>query len=359
MSTEWRWLARFTHQLRLCDLQPTELCVILSESSSRPELVSTALLAAQSVGSDVFQVVMPTPPNTGPVPLRSTGTTLALQGNPAALAALQRADFVIDCTVEGLLHARELRDILAAETRVLMISNEDLEVFERLPHDPHMAERVGIGHEMIRSASTMRVKSAAGTDLTVHLDGSFTAGSTGVTSGPGSIAHWPGGLVLAFPAPNTVNGTVVLAPGDLNLTFKRYVTTAIRLTIVDDFVTDISGDGFDSEQLASYMRAFNDRDAYASSHIGWGMNPAARWDYLDLYDKAQHNGTEARAFEGNFMYSTGANENANRFTPCHFDLPMRDCTVELDGVPVVRDGRLQGPLAPRTDVVGSASGWDQ
>ncbi|MDO5741120.1 MAG: hypothetical protein Q4P07_13335 [Ornithinimicrobium sp.] len=356
MNTEWRWLKRFAAQFQLCGLQSNELCVILSESSSRPEIVSTALLAAQSLDAEVFQIVMPTPPNTGPVPLRSTGTTLALQGNPAALAALQRADFVVDCTVEGLLHARELRDILGAGSRVLMISNEHPEVFERLPHDVNMAKRVGLGHEMIQQAATMRVSSAAGTDLTVHLDGSFTAGSTGVTDGPGSIAHWPGGLVLAFPARGTVNGTIVLAPGDLNLTFKTYVRTPIRLTVVDDFVTDISGDGFDSEQLASYMAAFNDRDAYASSHLGWGMNPSARWDYLDLYDKSQMNGTEARAFEGNFMYSTGANENADRFTPCHFDLPMRSCTVELDGVTVVEEGRLQAPLAPAAAAAELAGG---
>jgi 2,5-dihydroxypyridine 5,6-dioxygenase len=344
--TEWRWIERFAQQLALCGLQGDELYVVLSESSSRPQLVNTALIAAQSRNADVFQVIMPTPANTGPVPLRSTGTTLALQRNPAAIAALQRADMVIDCTVEGLLHARELREILSAGTRVLMISNEHPEVFERLPHDEGMAKRVALGHDMIRSAATMRVTSPAGTDLTVHLDGAFTAGSTGVTDGPGSIAHWPGGLVLAFPARGTVNGTIVLAPGDLNLTFKTYVRTPITLTVKDDFVTDITGDGFDSEELASYMAAFRDRDAYASSHLGWGMNPAARWDYLNLYDKTQINGTEARAFAGNFMYSTGANENANRFTPCHFDLPMRNCSLELDGEAIVTEGPLRDDLAP-------------
>jgi 2,5-dihydroxypyridine 5,6-dioxygenase len=345
MTTEWRWLERFRLQLELCGLGPDETCIVLSESSSRPELVDTALLAAQALGADTFQVVMPTPANRGPVALRSTGTSLALQGNAAALAALQQADFVVDCTVEGLLHSRELGGILGAGTRVLMISNEHPENFERLPHDAGMAARVSRGHEMIAAADTMRVTSAAGTDLTVRLAGSFTAGSTGVTSGPGSIAHWPGGLVLAFPAPGTVSGTVVLAPGDINLTFKKYVGQAIRLTVVDDFVTEITGDGYEAEQLADYMAAFKGKDAYASSHVGWGMNPAARWDYLDLYDRSQINGTEARAFEGNFMYSTGANETAQRFSPCHFDLPMRKCTVELDGVAVVRDGVLQGELA--------------
>lgn len=346
MNVEWRWLQRFTTQFELCGLGPSELCVVLSESSSRPQLVETSLLAAQSLGAETFQLIMPTPANTGPVALRSTGTSLALQDNAAALAALHRADMVIDCTVEGLLHSRELRGILGAGTRVLMISNEHPEVFERLPHDPGMAGRVARGYEMICAADTMRVTSGTGTDLTVRLDGSFRAGSTGVTDGPGSIAHWPGGLVLAFPARGTVNGTIVLAPGDLNLTFKSYVRTPIRLTVRDDYVIDVQGDGFDAEQMASYMAAFGDRDAYATSHLGWGMNPAARWDYLDLYDKSQHNGTEARAFEGNFMYSTGANENADRFTPCHFDLPMRSCTVELDGQTVVDQGRLVGELAP-------------
>lgn len=344
-TTEWRWLERFRQQFELCGLGPHETCVVLSESSSRPSIVDTALLAAQALGAPTFQVVMPTPANTGPVALRSTGTSLALQGNAAALAALREADFVVDCTVEGLLHSRELGAILGAGTRVLMISNEHPENFERLPHDPDMARRVARGHDMISAADTMRVTSEAGTDLTVRLAGAFTAGSTGVTSGPGSIAHWPGGLVLAFPAPGTVNGTIVLAPGDINLTFKKYVTSPIRLTVVDDFVTDISGDGYEADQLADYMAAFGGKDAYASSHIGWGMNPAARWDYLDLYDRSQLNGTEARAFEGNFMYSTGANETAQRFSPCHFDLPMRRCTVELDGVAVVREGRLVGEVA--------------
>ena len=77
------------------------------------------------------------------------------------------------------------------------------------------------------------------------------------------------------------------------------------------------------------------------------MNRDARWDYLELYDKAQINGTEARAFAGNFLYSTGANENAGRFTAGHFDLPMRRCTIALDGRVVVDAGELCDELSCR------------
>ncbi|TIX09769.1 MAG: peptidase M29, partial [Mesorhizobium sp.] len=42
---------------------------------------------------------------------------------------------------------------------------------------------------------------------------------------------------------------------------------------------------------------------------------------------------------------TGANQYAGRYTLGHFDLPMRNCTITLDGNVVVKDGLLQGELA--------------
>jgi 2,5-dihydroxypyridine 5,6-dioxygenase len=75
------------------------------------------------------------------------------------------------------------------------------------------------------------------------------------------------------------------------------------------------------------------------------MNPRARWDAMTMYDRGDHNGTEQRAFAGNFLFSTGANEHAGRYTLGHFDLPMRNCTISLDNAIVVKDGVLQGELA--------------
>lgn len=343
--TEYRFVRTFADHLARCGLHPGEVVAILSESQSREALVTTARLAAQSLGGSVFDVVVPTPSNRHRVPVRSTGASQAIAGNPAVIAGLAAADLVVDCTVEGLLHAPELGAVLAAGARVLMISNEHPEIFERLGWDPDLPRRVNEGHARLTAARVMTVTSPAGTDLRVELAGAVTAGSSGVTAGPGSIAHWPGGLVLAFPAPHTVAGTVVLAPGDLNLTFNRYVESPVRLTIVDDHVVDVTGDGVDAALFASYLAAFGEPEAYATSHVGWGMNPSARWDYVELYDKRETWGTEARAFAGNFLYSCGANEVAGRYTAGHFDLPMRNCTVALDGEPVVVAGVLVADLA--------------
>ena len=70
------------------------------------------------------------------------------------------------------------------------------------------------------------------------------------------------------------------------------------------------------------------------------MNEAARYEALTFYDQRDFNGTEVRAYAGNFLFSTGANEFADRFTEGHFDLPVRGCTIALDGNVVVDRGAL-------------------
>jgi 2,5-dihydroxypyridine 5,6-dioxygenase len=352
---EWHWVERFGEQYARCGLRPDESAVLVCETASRTELVETAWLALQASGAACSRVTLPTPANRGPVAIRSTGASVAIARHRPTIAAMQAADFVVDCTVEGLLHAPELGAVLGAGTRILMISNEDPETFERMVHDPGLADRVALGKQWLIDATTMRVTSPHGTDLTVDLDGAVRAGSHGATDQPGDIAHWPGGLVLAFPAADSVRGTIVLAPGDVNLTFKEYVHTEIRLTIDADHITAIDGDGVDAELFASYLRAFGETEAYATSHVGWGMNPAARWDALALTDKRETNGTELRAFAGNFLYSTGANEVAGRYCRGHFDLPMRRCTVTLDERAVVVDGHLVPELSPADGGASSTS----
>ncbi len=345
MRTHWRWIDRYAEQFLACDVSVDEATVVLSETTSRPEVVETARLALEAIGADVVEVQVPTPSNPGPVPIRSTGASQALKNNPSAIAALQEADFVADCTVEGLLHAPELGELLDAGVRILMISNEHPENAERWPHDPSLAERVDRGAQLLRDANTMCVTSWVGTDLRIDVAGAAVAGSYGWCTGPGTIAHWPGGLVLAFPAAGSVDGTLVLAPGDVNLTFKEYIRSPVRLTIADDHITEITGDGVDADLFRSYLDAFGEPEAYAVSHVGWGMNELARWDAMALWDKADINGTELRAFAGNFLYSTGANEVAGRFCRGHFDLPMRNCSISLDGQLVVTEGVLRDDLA--------------
>jgi 2,5-dihydroxypyridine 5,6-dioxygenase len=60
-----------------------------------------------------------------------------------------------------------------------------------------------------------------------------------------------------------------------------------------------------------------------------------------MYDQRDTNGTEIRAVAGNFLFSTGANEFAGRYTAGHFDIPVMRTTILVDDSVVVRAGILQ------------------
>jgi 2,5-dihydroxypyridine 5,6-dioxygenase len=336
---EPQWIEAFATVLLLCKAAPGETVCLLAESQSRLLNQDLAELAARQLGCRPVRLVVPTPPQSHPAPLRSTGASLALQGHPAAMAALKASSLVVDLTLEGMLHAPELKEILAAGARVLMVSDEHPEILERLVPRPEDETVVRSALRKLRAARRMQVTSPDGTDLTVELAGAPSAGVWGWTDRPGTVAHWPGGVVVAFPAAGTVNGTLVLAPGDANLTFKRCIESPVRLLLEADHVVAVEGDGLDARLLRDHWAVWGDRNAYAVSHVGWGLNPRARREALMFHDRRDINGTELRAAAGNFLFSTGANEFAGRYTAGHFDLPMFSCTISLDGEAVVQDGR--------------------
>lgn len=341
---EGKWIDTFERAFRLSGVAQDDEVAILSETQSREVNVQLAELALLRIGAHPFHLILPTPAQDAPVPVRSTGSSCAIQTNQAALAALKSRIFVADLTVEGLMHSPETPEILGAGSRVLYISDEHPDALERLAPDETLIPRVKKARQLLASCEEMHVRSAAGTDLRVRMKGARIGGNLGAAVDPGSLATWPGGIASCFPPANAVNGTLVLDEGDINITFKRYLEKPVRLVIEQDYVVAVEGKGLDADLMRAYFESWGDREAYGTSHVGWGMNPGARWESMILYDKAHTNGIEQRAFAGNFLFSTGANPFANRHTLGHFDLPVRHCTIELDGRPVVIEGRLAPEL---------------
>ncbi|KAG1242337.1 hypothetical protein G6F65_023075 [Rhizopus arrhizus] len=75
---------------------------------------------------------------------------------------------------------------------------------------------------------------------------------------------------------------------------KDYVTEPIELVIEKGYVTRING-GLQADILKEYMAAYEDPEAYAVSHIGWGLQPRAQWSLLAHYNKEAHIGMDAPA----------------------------------------------------------------
>ena len=128
---EDKWIANFAQVFALCGVRAGDACAVLSETQSRPVLVHLSELALARLGAHWFHVVVPTPAQSAPVPVRSTGASDAIGQLQPVVRALASSVFIADCTVEGLQHAAELTDILKGGARVMVISNEHPEILER------------------------------------------------------------------------------------------------------------------------------------------------------------------------------------------------------------------------------------
>ena len=327
--------------LTLSKVTPGQTVTILSGATTHPQNLQCATIAAQAMGAIVNRLDLP-PVNGDKALSRDTlaylGTT-PLTGNPAAIAMLKESDLVLDLMT--LLFSPEQHEILASGTKILL-AVEPPEILARMVPTEADRERVKAAAARITQAREMTVASAAGTELRCPL-GEFPAiAEYGYCDEPGRWDHWPSGFALTWPNERQANGRIVLDKGDILLPQKRYLTEPVHLTIQEGYCTAIEG-GMEADLLADYMASFEDPEAYAMSHIGWGLQPRARWSALALYDREQTIGMDARAYEGNFLCSLGPNNEAggSRATACHIDIPLRNCTVRLDGEDVVTRGKVR------------------
>jgi 2,5-dihydroxypyridine 5,6-dioxygenase len=333
-------IAAWTEVLTLSKLERDQTVTVLTSTDTHPQTLSTAVIAASLLGARVNRLDLQ-PVNGEKAHSRDSlaylGTT-PLSGNRAAIAALKESDLVIDLMT--LLFSPEQHEILKGGTKILL-AVEPPEVLVRMVPTRADRERVQRAADKIRAAKEMRVTSAAGTDVRFPLGEFPVICEYGFVDEPGRWDHWPSGFALTFANERTASGKVVLDRGDILLPQKSYLNTPIQMTVQNGYVSSISGD-LDADLLNDYMKPFDDPEAYAVSHIGWGLQKRARWSTLGLYDRESTIGMDARAFEGNFLFSMGPNNEGggNRTTACHIDIPMRGCSVFLDGTPVVLDGKV-------------------
>ncbi|HKY80299.1 MAG TPA: hypothetical protein VJM09_02365 [Sphingobium sp.] len=328
----------FRKQFELCNVKPGETIAILSDLASRPEYVGAAFAAAEQLGANIYDLRVNNVPVWTKVGVETVGSC---KGTVEAFAA---ADLLVALHVP--FFTKWLKVVRDSGTRVLIVIDhpDDLEA---AMSPKGLKEALLLAGDRLSKARTMRITSDAGTDLSVQIGDYETSWQYGYADEPGRVDHWGGGHVLTYPNEGTANGTVVIQSGDIIvLPYTRYVENDIRLTIRDGYVREIEG-GLDAKLIKHWLEdnraGPDDMDGYAISHLGWGMNPNARWDNIALYgDDPERAQGSARAFAGNFLFSTGPNTQGggNRATKGHIDAPMRECSVQLDGDLIMDHGRF-------------------
>ena len=334
-------ISLFRKQFELCRVAPGQTVAIVSDLGTRREYIEAAFAAAQDIGFDIYEMCVNAIPGWTSVGVATIGKC------KGTLEALMAVDMVLIFHVP--LFSKWLRDVQAKGVRVQMIFDAPDDLYQ-LQSPPGLKEAVLHAQSLYQNTREVRVTSPAGTDLTYRCGEYPVMSQYGMADEPGRFDHWGVGLLHTFPNEGSAQGRVVIAPGDIViLPYCRYVQDAIELEIRDGHIVSIEG-GLDAALMREWLGegkvSEGDRDPYALSHLGWGLNPQCRWDSLALHgDAPERSRAAARSFPGNFLFSTGPNTQGGgkRTTRGHYDVPMRACTIALDGNVVVKDGRVVDP----------------
>jgi len=332
----------FLKEFQLCNVKKGETIAIVSDLNSRPDYVEAAFAAATELSADIYEMKVNTWPSWTKIGIETIGK------NKGTLEALCKADLIVMFHIP--LFTKWLKVVRDAGARVLLVIDAPQMLSDLMSTPDLKAATVHAGNRL-GSAKEMRVISDAGTDLRVSLGEYPVMVQYGFSESPGRYDRWGGGLIHTFPNEGTSNGTVVIQRGDIViLPYCRYVQDEIKLEIRDGFVRKIEG-GLDAKLMDKWLEDNkahpDDMDGHAVSHLGWGVNPNARWDNIALCgddDPSYHSGA-ARVFAGNFLFSTGPNTQGGgkRNTKGHYDVPMLDCTVLLDNDVVIDRGKIVDP----------------
>ena len=180
----------------------------------------------------------------------------------------------------------------------------------------------------LRETRDVVITTVAGTDLHVQTAGQPVTYFDGLARGRGCVSVLPAGVVAVLPVPGTAQGTVVLdgSIGPLGL-----LASAVRLTVVDGIVTEITG-GQEAQQLQRLLDS-SDRNAFCLAEVGMGTNPSARYVGRMVEDErvcgSAHVGLGGNVQLGGTIASA-----------VHIDATMRSPCVSFDGHDIVRDGHL-------------------
>lgn len=337
MGQDQEMVSLFRAELELCKIKPDETLAVLTEGNDRDEVAQAFLAAARQIGADAFQVNVS---KQGAGGIDNVGQN-SLAADRGAIESLKRADIVIDLMF--LLFSAEQVEITDSGTRMLLVM-EPLDILKRLFPTEEQRRRVEAGEQRLARAKEMRITSGAGTDVTYRLGKYPVLTEYGYTDTPGRWDHWPSAFLCTSAYDDGVDGVVVIDKGDIiTQPFLDYMRDPITLTIKNGYITGIDGDGVDAQRVRDYIASWNDPDAYAVSHIGWGLNELARWNYLRKSEPVMRGfGMDARSYYGNVLFSTGPNVElgGTNNTPCHLDIPLKGCTLWLDGELIVEEGNI-------------------
>lgn len=317
----------FKSVLEHCKLHPGERMLVYADHHSPPHYAAAFISAAQLIGAEAFQITIPTQQKDiteGPI-----------------WDAWHSVDLVIDLESISTSVYRPLRvSALAGHTRVLRVTEPE-DVLFRMPPDPVVRDRALRSEALVTAAKDFHITSAAGTDITVNIDGLRSHGMWGVADKPGMWDHWPMGLVVVAANRKGTNGKIVIDVGDILLAIQQYVSSPITVTVEEGFIKSVEG-GADAALLRQYFESRHDPRSYEIAHVGWGCEHRADWGRLAR--KIPGGTSDAESFLGDLQIAFGRDTSpllrGSNDVKTHMDFDCLNVNIDLDGRQIIENSQF-------------------
>lgn len=246
-------------------------------------------------------------------------------------AAMRTADVVVCAASKSLYHTRAKAAAERAGVRGDFNAPHRADAWRNGAMTADFFEIRGRAERLaarLRETAVVRVTSPAGTDITATIAGREPkAWLTGICRHRGEVSALPGGEVSLPPIEGTSNGVVVW---ERIATDLGVLGEPVRISVREGRAVAVDG-GAPAARLREILASV--RDADNIGEIGIGLNPAAR---------IAEDITEAKKALGTVHVALG--DSANEYggmVECavHLDGLVMAPTLELDGRPVIVDGR--------------------
>jgi 2,5-dihydroxypyridine 5,6-dioxygenase len=154
----------------------------------------------------------------------------------------------------------------------------------------------------------------------------------------GEIKMFPGQISWS-PNFDSINGTIVV-DGTITPPLGA-VKNPITFTIEKGYVTKIEGEGTDAKAYAEWMKSFNDKQIYLVAHGSFGFGPNAMLNG-DIVEDERVWGCTEWGF-GNVGPQLVSDIPGGIPAATHSDGICLNCSVWVDGVQILDEGRVVGP----------------
>jgi leucyl aminopeptidase (aminopeptidase T) len=252
--------------------------------------------------------------------------------------AMLRANVVFCLTLMSLAHTPQRRAFCDAGGRFLSLPDYSLGLLgsPSLAYDFDLAipiaERLKI---VLDAASEVRIKTAAGTDVTLSVRGRIANACPGVCDRPGMLASPPDAETHIAPVEEFSNGVVVV-DGSIPCREIGRLAESVRMEVRDGRIVSIEQTGAAPQALSGIF----DRHPPAArvlAEFGIGLNPLAELSGRMLED-------EGCAGTIHFGFGSNATIGGRNVVAFHLDCVMRTPTIWVDGnlLPLPASGRGPG-----------------